>query len=104
MRGIMPIYEYQCEACGTQTEIQQKMSDPAPASCDKCGKGPMTKLISQTSFVLKGGGWYTTDFRDKGKPASGSAPGTAAGGKAADPKSQEKVEPVSKPADHKTED
>lgn len=65
----MPIYEYKCDACGVETELQQKMSDPPPSVCEACGKGPMTKLMSMTSFVLKGSGWYTTDFRDKGKKA-----------------------------------
>jgi predicted nucleic acid-binding Zn ribbon protein len=62
----------------------QKMSDPAPEACPACGKGPVVKLVSRTAFILKGGGWYVTDFRDKGKkpeakkdggdsaPASGS--------------------------------
>lgn len=60
----MPIYEYRCQACGAEEEILQKMSDPKPTSCSKCGKGPMDKLMpSSTSFALKGTGWYVTDFR-----------------------------------------
>jgi len=63
---IMPIYEYQCEACGTVSEIMQKMSDSAPETCSSCGeKNQMHRLISRTSFVLKGTGWYETDFKDK---------------------------------------
>ncbi len=63
----MPIYEYQCAACSKVTEMLQKFSDPAPSKCEACGGGPLQKLISQTSFVLNGTGWYVTDFRG-GKP------------------------------------
>jgi len=69
----MPLYEYRCEACGNISEHLQKMADPPPPSCEACGNGPLTKLMSQTSFILKGSGWYVTDFRDnkKGKPPAG---------------------------------
>ena len=68
LRGFfMPIYEYQCAACSKVTEMLQKFSDPAPSKCEACGGGPLQKLISQSSFVLNGTGWYVTDFRG-GKP------------------------------------
>jgi putative FmdB family regulatory protein len=57
----MPIYEYECLKCGTNREVMQKMSEPSLAVCPVCG-GEMKKLISSTSFVLKGGGWYVTDY------------------------------------------
>ena len=60
----MPIYEYECTKCGHQTEIWQKISDPDLAKCEKC-KGKMRKLISQSSFHLKGTGWYVTDYKSK---------------------------------------
>ena len=59
----MPIYEYQCEACSLPIEIMQKSTDPAPAHCEACGKGPMVKQLSRSSFALKGTGWYVTDFK-----------------------------------------
>jgi putative FmdB family regulatory protein len=59
----MPIYEYQCEACSKSTEVMQKSTDPAPATCESCGKGPMVKQLSMSSFALKGTGWYVTDFK-----------------------------------------
>jgi putative FmdB family regulatory protein len=71
---FMPIYEYQCAACGKVAEILQKLSDPAPSKCESCGSGPLSKLISQTSFVLNGTGWYVTDFRGGKKPGDGSGP------------------------------
>src|SRR5919198_3269538 len=57
----MPIYEYQCESCGRQFEVMQRMTEPLLATCASCG-GHVRRLISQTSFVLKGSGWYVTDY------------------------------------------
>jgi putative FmdB family regulatory protein len=57
----MPIYEYECLSCGKQCEVIQKFNDEPLNSCPGCG-GDMHKLISQTSFVLKGTGWYVTDY------------------------------------------
>jgi putative FmdB family regulatory protein len=57
----MPIYEYQCENCSRRFEVMQRMTEPILATCEQCG-GHVRRLISQTSFVLKGGGWYVTDY------------------------------------------
>ncbi|MBL4818860.1 MAG: zinc ribbon domain-containing protein [Deltaproteobacteria bacterium] len=55
----MPIYEYRCECCRQEEEVLQKASAPAPESCSHCGrKNGMRKVISQSSFALKGSGWY----------------------------------------------
>ena len=59
----MPIYEYQCEACGAHLEKLQKIRDPALKDCPQCNKSRLKKLISATSFRLKGTGWYETDFK-----------------------------------------
>ena len=64
----MPIYEYQCKACGHQMDVLQKFSDPELADCPTCGKPKLEKQISAPSFHLKGSGWYVTDFKDSGKP------------------------------------
>ncbi len=61
----MPIYEYKCKKCSYQFELLQKASDPLPDSCPNCGDDKLTKLISSTSFQLKGSGWYETDFKNK---------------------------------------
>ncbi len=75
----MPIYEYQCQKCGT-FEATQRITDKPLAKCRTC-KGKVKKLISNTSFQLKGTGWYVTDYARKGqngdaksdaKPADGS--------------------------------
>lgn len=57
----MPIYEYECRSCGRLHEVMQKYSDTQLACCPECG-GETRKLISNTSFVLKGSGWYKTDY------------------------------------------
>jgi len=77
----VPIYEFVCEACGHLAEVMQKLSDPAPAACTECGKGPMARTVSRTSFQLKGGGWYADLYASKKeKPAADAKPG--AGGAA----------------------
>src|SRR4051795_11193623 len=55
----MPIYEYQCGACGHRFEEWQKMSDKPVRTCPKCKAKKVEKLISATTFTLKGGGWYS---------------------------------------------
>lgn len=62
----MPIYEYECAKCGHQAEIWQKISDPPLTKCEVC-KGKMKRLISQSTFHLKGTGWYATDYASKGR-------------------------------------
>ncbi len=60
----MPIYEYECTSCGEIVEEWQKFSDPPLERCKRCG-GKMKKLISQSTFHLKGTGWYVTDYARK---------------------------------------
>jgi putative FmdB family regulatory protein len=67
----MPIYEYRCEKCDSHFEVIQKFSDKPLKFCSIC-KGRLTKLISQTSFQLKGSGWYVTDYAKSGKTTSKS--------------------------------
>jgi putative FmdB family regulatory protein len=57
----MPIYEYQCAACGRVVEKFQKVSDPPLTDCPACG-GSLHKIISSCAFHLKGSGWYVTDY------------------------------------------
>jgi len=57
----MPVYEYQCTECGQIQEAFQKISEPALKTCSHC-RGNLTKLISHSSFQLKGSGWYVTDY------------------------------------------
>ena len=57
----MPIYEYACTQCGAVEEVLQKFSEKPLTQCDRCG-GRLHKLISQSTFHLKGSGWYVTDY------------------------------------------
>lgn len=66
----MPIYEYRCESCGAEIEKLQKISDPLLRDCAACGKPALVKRVSASSFRLKGGGWYETDFKT-GKKKNG---------------------------------
>src|SRR5262245_48968501 len=59
----MPIYEYECEACGHTLDALQKMSDAQLKDCPVCGKPALRKRVSAPRFRLKGGGWYETDFK-----------------------------------------
>ena len=68
----MPLYEYQCEACGHRFEVIQKFSDAPPAACPKCG-GAVEKLVSSPAIQFKGSGFYLTDYGRGGK--SDTAPG-----------------------------
>ena len=58
----MPIYEYACNGCGHRFEVFQKMSDAPPSVCPSCNADQVRKLVSATSFVLKGGGWYKDHY------------------------------------------
>lgn len=62
----MPIYEYECLSCGKQHEIMQRHNDMPLVECPDCGGG-LKKLMSNTSFVLKGTGWYKTDYASPAK-------------------------------------
>ncbi len=82
----MPIYEYQCHACGTALEVVQRITESPLKTCTSCGKDALEKLISASAFHLKGGGWYSDLYsstsKDKSKPdapaAKGDAPAAAA--------------------------
>jgi putative FmdB family regulatory protein len=63
----MPLYEYQCEQCGDMIEVLQKFSDEPLSRCRVCS-GKLKKLISRSSFQLKGSGWYLTDYSRKNSP------------------------------------
>jgi putative FmdB family regulatory protein len=70
----MPLYEYKCANCNQNIEIIQKFSDPPLATCPECG-GSVSKVMSRTSFQLKGSGWYASDYK---KPKAADTPAKAA--------------------------
>ena len=65
----MPIYEYECAKCGMIEEAIQKFSDRPLTRCKQCS-GKLHKLISHSSFHLKGTGWYVTDYANKSRSSS----------------------------------
>jgi putative FmdB family regulatory protein len=88
----MPIYEYECQKCGT-FEATQRITEKPLSKCPTC-KGKVKKLISNTSFQLKGTGWYITDYARKGnnKEAAKSENGAKASSESKDGKSESKTE------------
>lgn len=98
----MPIYEYQCLACGHIEDFIQKFSDPPETLCPHCGKESLKKNVTAPSFQLSGSGWYATDYKDKPAPAK-TENATKDSGKATDEKksdttSSEPKTPETKPA------
>ena len=69
----MPIYEYKCTECQHRLEKLQKMSDDPLKDCPECQQSALTKLVSASSFKLKGNGWYETDFKNKKKSEPSSS-------------------------------
>ena len=68
----MPIYEYECSECGQIEEAFQKMSDPELTTCKHC-HGKLHKILSQSSFHLKGSGWYVTDYGGSNSKAANTS-------------------------------
>jgi len=80
----MPLYEYQCDACGDRFEKIVKFSDPPLETCPKCG-GTVQKLFSSPAIQFKGSGWYITDYAKKS--SSDSSSGSKSAGKSSGEKS-----------------
>jgi putative FmdB family regulatory protein len=78
----VPTYEYQCDKCRQIFEIRQRISEPALTVHDGCG-GPVHRLLSAAPFILKGEGWYVTDYPSEArKKAKESEKGASSGGDA----------------------
>ena len=70
----MPIYEYECAACGHRFERIQKFSDPPVDTCPNCGQAQVQKLLSSPAIQFKGTGWYITDYAKKGSAGTDAKP------------------------------
>jgi len=69
----MPIYHYRCLACGYETEIEQRITEPALTTCTNCGQEAFQRVISAAGgFVLKGTGFYNTDYKNNSRAKSDS--------------------------------
>ncbi len=91
----MPIYEYACAGCGNDFEVEQRITDPPLKSCPSCRSRKVKRLISQTSFVLKGGGWHADLYssergKNKAAPAAGTEESSKPAAASSDSKSESK--------------
>src|SRR5206468_7361690 len=66
----MPLYEYECDACGRRFELIRRFSDPPADTCAVCGAGPVRKLFSSPAIQFKGSGFYITDYPKKDQKAA----------------------------------
>lgn len=82
----MPIYEYRCEKCG-DFEVTQRITEDPIGKCPTC-KRKVKRLISNTSFQLKGSGWYITDYARSGKGGGGASESKSDGGSSSETKSE----------------
>jgi putative FmdB family regulatory protein len=92
----MPVYEYECKACGRDFEYQQRMADPDKTTCEVCG-GSLERLISRTAFSLKGGGWYK-DLYASPKPAEAKADAKSDGAAKSDAPAASADKPAASPS------
>ena len=76
----MPIYDYKCSVCGHRFQKVRKITAEGSPDCPSCGAAETEKLISPSAFVLKGSGWYLTDYSNKNKPPATSSENSSAGG------------------------
>jgi putative FmdB family regulatory protein len=102
----MPIYAFECDACGHAFDRLQKMSDPDPTECPECGAPKVRRQLTAPAFRLSGSGWYETDFKKDGDKKrnlteKGDAPKTeskAEAAPAASPAAKTEAAPAAKPA------
>lgn len=94
----MPIYEYRCMECHQVFEEWiRRAGGEEPRQCPIC-KGNAARIMSNSTFVLNGGGWYVTDYGFKSRDKAGASPGTPAGGTAAAPPAPGPAAPPAAPA------
>jgi putative FmdB family regulatory protein len=62
----LPTYDYRCDRCERTFEVRQRISEDPLTTCERCG-GPIHRLLAAAPFILKGGGWYVTDYPSEGR-------------------------------------
>lgn len=92
----MPIYEFQCGACGKRSDHLMRYDDPDPSACPECGAATLTRVLSAPQFRLAGAGWYETDFKGDNDRKRNLAGEAAGGEKPAETKPADKA--ADKPA------
>ena len=96
----MPTYDYGCKACGHEFEREQRITDDPVKTCPECRSRKVKKLISQTSFVLKGGGWYADAYSSRSGKSEGDSGGDG-DAKSSDAKSDDSSSKSEKKSDKK---
>src|ERR1044072_8203495 len=84
----MPTYEYECPKCPRVFEVRQRITEPALETCDRCG-GPIHRLLSPAPFILKGEGWYVTDYPSEARKKARDAEKSSVGASSSDGSSKE---------------
>ena len=92
----MPLYDYDCAACGRRFEVIHGLNDPAPEHCPLCGEGPIRKAFAAPAIHFKGSGWAKKERRAALKSASSASDGGDSSEKA---DKSEKTSETSKPAE-----
>lgn len=98
----MPIYAFECAACGHSFDRLQKLSDADPTDCPQCGQSQVRRQLTAPQFRLAGGGWYETDFKKDGDKKRNLAGESGSGGGESKPSESKPAE--SKPAESKPAD
>ena len=73
---VVPTYEYECPKCPRVFEVKQRITEPMLVVCERCG-GPIHRLLSATPFILKGGGWYVTDYPSESRKKASKSESTS---------------------------
>jgi putative FmdB family regulatory protein len=97
----MPTYEYECLKCPRVFEVRQRITEPALETCDRCG-GPIHRLLSAAPFILKGGGWYVTDYPSEARKKGASSDSGSDSSKDSTAKEAKSKESTSKESTSKT--
>jgi putative FmdB family regulatory protein len=84
--NAVPTYDYRCDRCERTFEVRQRISAEPLTTCEQCG-GPIRRLLSAAPFILKGGGWYVTDYPSEGRKKGIEAEKKSSGEAAASPAS-----------------
>ena len=99
----MPIYAFQCTACGHGFDRLQKLSDPDPDTCPECAAHAIKRQLTAPAFRLAGSGWYETDFKKDGDKKRNLAEGGEGAGKADAKPAGDGAKPTDKSAEKKIE-
>jgi len=95
----MPIYAFECTACGHRFDKLQKLSDPDPQACPSCAAASVKRQLTAPAFRLAGGGWYETDFKKDGDKKRNLAEGGEGASKGGGGSPAEAAKPAAKPAE-----